>query len=260
VSLERLKHRHQPGRWSHASQVGLSFLLVLCSALNAAAGCIDASGLRSSVVGITRYFDDAERKDSGGNLVIRGTAWFLSTTSIVTAEHVAAAMRLSTESWKLVEIGDGQTRQSVPMRILRVAGPRAEKIAVLELRGPRSVATALEPRMQPLAPEEQVVSLAYPANRQRQATGRFVEHGETGHLIGTALFELYDGDDRLVLDHGASGAPVVDCAGHVVAVVTNIFTMTIPLPFRQLRISTAWGQANVLATPIHALMSFAQGN
>jgi hypothetical protein len=136
-------------------------------------------------VGITRYFDDAERKDSGGNLGIRGTAWFISTTSIVTAEHVAAAMRLSTESWKLVEIGDGQTRQSVPMRILRVAGPRTEKIAVLELRGPGSIARALEPRMQPLAPQERVVSLAYPANRQRLATGRFVEHGETGHLIGT---------------------------------------------------------------------------
>jgi len=29
-----------------------------------------------------------------------------------------------------------------------------------------------------------------------------------------------------VLDHGASGAPVVDCAGRVVAVVSNLFTTT----------------------------------
>jgi hypothetical protein len=33
------------------------------------------------------------------------------------------------------------------------------------------------------------------------------------------LLEMYDGNDRLVLDHGASGAPVVDCSGQVVAVV-----------------------------------------
>jgi hypothetical protein len=114
--------------------------------------------------------------------------------------------------------------------------------------------------MRPLAPEEEVVSLAYPANRQRRATGRFVEYGEKGRFTGTALFEMYDGEDRLVMDHGASGAPVLDCAGRVVAVVTNLFTQTIPFPFRQIRISTARGQANVSAVPIHVLRSFAQGN
>jgi hypothetical protein len=35
-----------------------------------------------------------------------------------------------------------------------------------------------------------------------------------------ALLEMYDGDDRLVLDHGASGAPVFDCMGRIVAVVS----------------------------------------
>jgi hypothetical protein len=37
---------------------------------------------------------------------------------------------------------------------------------------------------------------------------------------------MYDGDDRLVLDHGASGAAVLDCEGRVVAVVMILMTRT----------------------------------
>ena len=258
MSLERQKHSQRQRCSAWVSSVYLSFLLVLCPAPGAAGDCIDASGLTSAVVSITRNFDSEEKEASKGILAIRGTAWFLSATSIVTADHVAEAMKLSREAWKLIEISDGKKRQVVPIRILRVAGPRAEKIAVLELRAASPAARTLEPRMQPLAPEEQVVSLAYPGNRQRLATGRFVEFGENGRFTGTALFEMYDGEDRLVLDHGASGAPVVDCAGRVVAVVTNLFVQTLPFPFRQIRMSTAWGQANVLAVPIHVLSSLAQ--
>jgi hypothetical protein len=32
---------------------------------------------------------------------------------------------------------------------------------------------------------------------------------------------------RLVLDHGASGAPIFDCAGRVVAVASNLLTTSI---------------------------------
>jgi hypothetical protein len=32
----------------------------------------------------------------------------------------------------------------------------------------------------------------------------FVQYGEGDRLAGTALLEMYDGDDRLVLDHVAS--------------------------------------------------------
>jgi hypothetical protein len=66
------------------------------------AECVDPSTLVHSTVSITRYFDDGEQKT--GALGVRGTAWFLSPTSIVTAEHVAAAMRLSEHDWKSVEV------------------------------------------------------------------------------------------------------------------------------------------------------------
>ena len=69
-------------------------------------------------------------------------------------------------------------------------------------------------------------------------------------VAGTALLEMYDGDDHLVLDHGVSGEPVLDCNGRVVAVVSNLYTQTLRLQFRAVRISTAWGEPNVVSVPV----------
>jgi hypothetical protein len=238
---------------------GVATLFALgVSACHAVAQCIDPATLTHSTISMTRYFEGEEKKAYPGALGIRGTAWFLSGTLMVTAEHVAAAMALSAQVWKQVEILDGEDRQWVAVRRLAVAGSQAEKIAVLELNMPFPAARALVLRMQPLAPEERVVSLAYPGNRLRLASGRFVEYGDSDRFRGTALLEMYDGDDRLVLDHGASGAPVLDCGGQVVAIVSNLFTQTLQFPFRALRISTAWGQPNVVSVPIQVLQGFAQ--
>ena len=77
---------------------------------------------------------------------------------MVTAEHVAAAMGLSDRSWKQIEIRERENKQSIAVRIQRVAGVHAEKLAVLELQTQFSGAQALQIRMKPLAPEERVVS------------------------------------------------------------------------------------------------------
>src|SRR5262249_32929743 len=98
VSLERQKHSQRQRCSAWVSSVYLSFLLVLCTAPSAAGDCVDASGLTSAVVSITRNFDSEEKEASKGILAIRGTAWFLSATSIVTADHVAEAMKLSREA------------------------------------------------------------------------------------------------------------------------------------------------------------------
>ena len=234
----------------------VALIVLLLAGTPAAATCVDASRLAHSTVSITRYFTDEDRKADNDLLGIRGTAWFSSPTSMVTVEHVATAMGLSDQNWKKVEILEGENTQTIEVRMLRLAGSHSEKIAVLELRTAFSGAQGLQIRMEPLASEEQVVTLAYPGNRQRFVGGRFVKYGDSDKLAGTALFEIYDGDDRLVLDHGASGAPVLDCEGRVVAVVSNIFTQTLQFPARAIRISTAWGSPNVASVPIQVLQHF----
>ena len=88
-----------------------------------------------------------------------------------------------------------------------------------------------------------------------------MEYGAEDRLAGTALFELYDGNDRLVLDHGASGAPVLDCEGRVVAVVSNlILTHKIQFMSRVFRIPPAWQQPNVVSVPIRVLKDLAQAD
>jgi hypothetical protein len=112
--------------------------------------------------------------------------------------------------------------------------------------------------MEPLVAEEPVVSLAYPGDQLRGASGRFVRYGEGDRLAGTALLEMYEGNDRLVLDHGASGAPVLDCAGRVVAVVSNLFTTSMRFMSREIRISTAWGSPNIVSVPAQVLEDFSR--
>jgi hypothetical protein len=229
-----------------------SVLVLIAACSRADAGCIDPATLTHSSVSVTRYFDEQEKQAQPGLLGISGTGWFLSATSLVTAEHVAASMNLTDRGWKLVEIGNAEGTRSIPARIQRLAGSR-EKLVVLELQSAFSNAQRLELRMEPLAAEEPVVSPAYPDGRLRVAGGRFVQFGDGEKLAGMALLEMYDGNDRLVLDYGASGAPVLDCNGRVVAVVTNVFTTTLQFLSRAVRISTAWGSPNVVSVPVAVL-------
>ena len=129
---------------------------------------------------------------------------------------------------------------------------------MLELQTAFSDAQGFALRMEPLVPGEPVVSLAYPGGRLRVAGGQFVQYGDGDRFAGAALLEMYDGDDRLVLDHGASGAPVVDCSGRVVAVVSNLFTTTIRFMSSAIRISTALGSPNVVSVPIPVLKDFSR--
>jgi hypothetical protein len=238
--------------------IAASWLTVLLSVGNAAAAaCTDASTLAHSTVSITRYFADEEKTGDSDLLGIRGTAWFSSPTSMVTVEHVATAMGLSNQNWKQVEVLGGENKQTINVRLLRLAGSQSEKIAVLELQAPFAGAQRLWMRIEPLTSDEQVAALAYSENQQRLVGGRFVNYGEGDKLAGTALLEMFEGDNRLVIDHGASGAPVVDCEGRVVAVISNIFTQTLQSPFRAIRVSTAWGSPNVVSVPIQVLSEFA---
>jgi hypothetical protein len=252
--------RRSPGassRWARERQLFFVLVLVLASG-RVDAACVDPATVAHSTVGITRHFDGKEQEARPGVLAVRGTGWFLSPTSLITVEHVAAAMNLSEQNWKHVDFRQGESTQSIPARIRHLAGSSKERIAVLELQTAPADAQGFALRMEPLVPGEPLVSLAYPDNRLRVAGGRFVQYGDGDRFAGTALLEMYDGNDRLVLDHGASGAPVLDCAGRVVAVVSNLFTTTLQFMSRAIRTSTAWGSANVMSVPVQVLKDSSQ--
>jgi hypothetical protein len=235
----------------------LLFAVLSLASSRAEAACVDPKTSSHVTVSITRYFDEEERKSEPDLLGIRGTGWLVSPRSMVTVEHVAEAMHLSSHQWKDIEIRDGENKRSVAVRLLRLAGTQSEKIAILELKTPLPQAQFLRFRMEPLVANERVTSLAYADadDQLRVVDGRFVEYGADDKFTGAALFELYDGNNRLVLDHGASGTPVIDCQGRVVAVVSNILTQTIQF-FSTIRVSTAWGYPNVVSVPIQVLKSF----
>ena len=189
---------------------------------------------------------------------ISGTGWFLSPLSMVTAEHVATSMNLSDRNWTQLEFWTAEHKRSIPVRIERLAGSYGERLVVLELQTAFSEAPGFRPRSEPLVPDEPVVSLAYPDQRLRIATGQFVQYSRDEGYAGMALLEMHDGDDRLALDHGSSGAPVLDCAGRVVAVVSRLFVSTMHFMSQTVRMSTPWGSPNVISLPAGALRNLAR--
>ena len=237
---------------------GLTALVLLTVSTRLEASCLDPAQVAHSAVGITRYFDEAERAAQPGLVGTGGTAWFLSPTAIVTAEHVSAGMRLTTQDWKQLEIRDGDDIRPIAARVARVVGSGAEKLAVIELQSEFLGARRAEVRTVPLAPEDQVVTFAYPDGRPRLVGGRFVKYGEDERFGGAALLEMFDGNDRLAVDYGASGAPVYDCDGRIAAVVTTVITQMFPGLSGSMRISTAWGTPNVLSVPIQGLKEYSE--
>jgi Trypsin-like peptidase domain len=236
----------------------LIFLLLFSVHSRAETACVDSASLAHSTVSITRYFDEAEPTPQPDLLSIQGTGWFQSPSTIVTIEHVAAAMGLSTEGWKTLSIQDGADRHSISVRIQRLVGGQAEKLVLLELQTAIPAARSVAVRMSPLMPEDRLVTIAYPQNQPRVVGGRFVRYATDGELAGAALLEMYEGNNRLAIDHGASGAPVFDCEGRVAAVISTVITQIFQLPFGERRASTPWGRPNVVSVPIRALMEFSE--
>ena len=168
----------------------LIFLLLFSSQSSAETACVDFEVLKHSAVSITRYFDDAERAAHADLAGIRGTGWFQSPTTIVTIEHVATAMGLSTQDWKPLDIKGEADSQLTSARIKRWVEGGTEKLAVLELQAAISTARSVEIRMAPLVADDRVVTLAYANQSPRFVSGRFVQYGTDGRLAGAALLEM----------------------------------------------------------------------
>ncbi len=155
----------------------------------------------------------------------------------------------------------------VNARLLAVVRALPEGFAIFELREPFPDAQTLKLREKPLSRNEPVRSIAY-LDRLRFAKGRFAEIAGSNDVPrdhpfakvrpGSGLFEMWDieerNNDRFVLDHGASGAPIVDCEGQVVAVASSIVTQgSLYFAGREITLTTSWGLANNTAALIQPL-------
>jgi hypothetical protein len=235
--------------------------------------CVDASELARSVVSISYYFDKPVRDAAGAEIFgERATAWFYTSPKLlVTAAHFASD--LSDDTWQDAELwqesrdGEPGMTASVQLRVVsqrpaagHASGPVPvstveNDVAILELRDPFPNAQALDIQPEPPAVDENVLVLGYPRGRMQAARSTVRQMREPGRFDGLTLLEV-QGDNRLLLSGGASGAPVLDCRnGRVVAVLNGLLTGP-SLPFLQPShsvVPTPWGSPTNTAVPAATL-------
>jgi len=243
-------------------------MIVIAQCARAEDACIDPSTLAATTVSITRYFtaDENPRPSLDG---YRATAWFYgSTRYLVSIAHfVDDAPVLPRGEWRKVDVRQRDVTVQVSARLLAVVRALPEGFAIFELREPFPNAQTLKLREKPLSRNEPVLSIAY-LDRLRLAKGRFAEIAGSSDIArddpfakvrpGSGLFEMWDieerNNDRYVLDHGASGAPIVDCEGNVAAVASSILTQgNLYFAGRETKLTTPWGMANNTAALIQPL-------
>ena len=249
----------------------LVFTMVVGQCARAEDACIDPSTLTATTVSITRYFT-ADEKPQPSLDGYRATAWFYgSTRYLVSIAHfVDEAPAVPRGEWRKVDLRQRDVTVEVSARLLAVVRALPEGFAIFELREPFPNAQPLRLREKPLSRNEPVRSIAY-LGGLRFAKGRFAEiagsnsnndmprdHPFAKVRPGSALFEMWDIDernnDRFVLDHGASGAPIVDCDGNVAAVASSIVTQgSFYFAGREIKLTTPWGIANNTAALIQPL-------
>jgi hypothetical protein len=246
----------------------LMFMMVIAQCARAEDACIDPSTLAATTVGITRYFT-AEEKPRPSLDGFRATAWFYSSTRYLVsiAHFVDDAPVLPRGEWRKVDLQQRDVTVQVSARLLAVVTALPEGFAIFELREPFPNAQTLKLREKPLSRNEPVLSIAY-LDGLRLAKGRFAEIAGSSDITrdhpfakvrpGSGLFEMWDieerHNDRYVLDHGASGAPIVDCEGNVAAVASSIVTQgSLYFAGREFTLTTPWGMANNTAALIQPL-------
>jgi hypothetical protein len=251
----------------------VALLMVNAHCARAHDTCIDPSTLMTKTVSITRYFTDDEKRGLALD-GYRATAWFYgSTRYLVSISHfVDDSPVLPRGKWRTVDVQQRDVTVQVNARLLTVLDALPEGLALFELREPFPNAETFKLREEPLSKNEPVRSVAYLGGLPRFAKGRFSEimasadiprdHPFAKVRPGTGLFEMWDieerKNDRYVLDHGASGAPIVDCEGNVAAVVSSFLTQgSLYLAGKEVRLTTPWGMPNNTASLIQPLFRFA---
>ncbi|MDR7039207.1 hypothetical protein J2X36_003980 [Methylobacterium sp. BE186] len=253
--------------------VSLASMATRAEAQEQTGSCIDSSLSARAVVSVARYFNEPLREGNGEVVGEQATAWFYTSPRLlVTAAHFANDF--PDGAWQDVELRqaarEGQVEIATRVR-LRVAvkgriseGPRrgpgptglADDVAIMELQDPFPNATVLDVQSTAPTPDASVMVVGYPDGRMQVARGIVRRVSDAvGRYAGLALVEV-QGANRLLLNAGASGAPVLDCAkGAVVAVLNGLLTSpSLPfLPPQYAVVPTPWGSPTNTAVPASAL-------
>ncbi|WP_210252257.1 S1 family peptidase, partial [Microvirga tunisiensis] len=152
-------------------------------------------------------------------------------------------------------VAQGQPAEGPVTGADRKPAPK-EDVAILELQEPFPNAQVLDVRLEPPTADATVLVLGYPRGRMQAAHGTVREaRDRPGKFAGLTLLEV-EGDNRLLLDGGTSGAPVLDCRqGHVIAVLNGLLTgPSLPfLPSERSVVPTPWGSPTNTAVPAATL-------
>ncbi len=214
------------------------------------------------VVRITQYYTPAEKAAAGidGR---SGTGWFCgSSKHLITIGHMVTDPALPRKEWTEVEIShcpDGTMgtykTHRVMVRLADLIDTPGEDIGVIELQKPLFDVKPISVSKDALTPGSQSYCFGFTDGTLRHAGGTFHRIGkdeDSPELNDFGLFEMFEDNDRLALDHGASGAPVLNAKGEVIAVLAIVKTGEVKMinGIEPMRISTAWGTPNQAATLI----------
>jgi Trypsin-like peptidase domain len=254
---------------------GLGATALRAQAEETAASCVDPSERARSVVSIVRYFDKPQRNAAGEEIFgERATAWFYTSPRLlVTAAHFARD--LSNRDWQEAELRQASqdrepgTRVRVQLRVIaqRLSAddpgsgaerntPLTDDVAILELREPFPDAHVLDVQLEPPAADATVLVLGYPGGRMEAARGTVREVRDPPRKYAGLTFLEVQGDNRLLLNAGTSGAPVLDCRqGRVIAVLNGLLRgPSLPfLPPERSVVPTPWGSPTNTAVPASTL-------
>lgn len=257
-----------------ASILAISDTSAASASFESGGPCIDPWAAARAVVSVTWRFVTPRREGSEIVVAERATAWFYrSPRLLVTAAHFVN--ELPQMGWQDAELhqADREGEPDIVMRVrLRVAakaiplGSRdgeaeainglAADVAIMELQDPFPNALVLPIWSNALAEDAQVLVLGYPRGRMQAVRGIVRRSADpAGRYAGLTLLEV-QGSNRLLLNDGASGAPVLDCGqGRVVAVLNGLLTgPSLPLlPSDSSVIPTPWGSPTNTAVPASIL-------
>lgn len=156
-----------------------------------------------------------------------------------------------------------ETLAELPVRIRqKVATGTPENLILIELPAPIKGLEPVKVRYSPIRKDEAVIGVGYTDNFLRVVDGRHAlpeanndPDGEPGEKMPFLLFELWErgGTDRTLFHEGASGSPIFDCDGNLVAVTTGFLSRMVSsfknAGFAEIRFTTSWGEPNNLGVP-----------